>query len=102
MENVRLSKTVQSVVMLQQGPSGTYTRSVIYKKPGKGKKGSRASRPFEKAERRFASAQRAYWDDYLSRHDRSNQKRRDGWARDFPVNVAKASRKSYKELNRGR
>jgi hypothetical protein len=55
-------------------------------------------RPFENAERRMAKAQEAYWNTYLSRHNRSNEKRRDGWLRDFIVNVARASRKGEKQM----
>ena len=100
MENLRLSKAVQRVVILRPDASGGLTPTVLYKTSGKKKKIPKALRPYEKAERRYATAQRAYWDEYLKRHQRSNQKNADGWVRDFMTNVAKASRKSDKELNK--
>lgn len=102
MENLRLNKAVRSVVILRPDPSsGSLTPTVLYKTAGKKKKSSKNLRPLEKAERRYASAQRAYWDDYLKRHQRSNQKSGDGWIRDFITNVSKASRKSAKVQNKG-
>jgi len=38
--------------------------------------------------------------DALSRHERSNAERRDGWIRDAPVNLLKNARKSYNEARK--
>src|SRR5438034_6181091 len=62
------------------------------------KKGTRGLRPFEKILRRGASASETMASEYLERHERSNRTRRDGWLRDFPVNVFRAQQKSLKRL----
>ena len=98
MENLRLSKAVRKIIAIRPDASGEHTATVVYETPNKKKKSTRVFRPYEKAERRFARAQVTYWDDYLQRHNRSNEKRRDGWLRDLGTNIAKASRKAQKEL----
>lgn len=62
------------------------------------KKGTRGFRIFERATRRIMKAQRSAADSYLSRHDKSNTKRRDGWIRDLPINVARAGEKVQRAL----
>jgi len=36
--------------------------------------------------------------EYISRHDRSNRKKRDGWLRDYVFNLARANREGMKKL----
>jgi Family of unknown function (DUF6312) len=66
----------------------------------KRKKGSPGLRQVEKLIRRGIKATQTGSDRYLERHQRSNEKRRDGWLRDLALNVAKANRKGVKVLTR--
>ena len=34
---------------------------------------------------------------YLARHNKSNRKRKDGWVRDYALNVLRASRKTRRQ-----
>src|SRR5262249_16702587 len=98
METLRLNKAVRRVVALRPGSSGALTPTVLYERQGKKNKTSPALKPFEKAERGLAKAHIASWDSYLTRHDRSNEKKRDGWARDYVANVSRAAEAGEKQL----
>jgi hypothetical protein len=75
--------------------------TVLYQGPRKKKKQTRALRPFEEVARRLTKAQRDYWVTLADGHTRSNQKKRDGWARESITNLAKASGKGAKQLVKG-
>jgi hypothetical protein len=77
--------------------------SVVYERESeKRKKGTRALRPLEKAIRRRAEADKEAAEDYLKRHNRSNERRKDGWLRDLVVNVVRTSQKSATSGDRDR
>ena len=100
MERLRLGKSVQSVVQLQKDSTGGgYTPVVIYKKVGrKKKKSSQGLRIVERAVRNLANAQQAFASSYLSRHNQSNQKEKDGWIPDLAQNVWRARRTGARKL----
>ena len=103
MEILRFSKAVRRVMMLQPGPLGTLTPTLLYEdqsRKKKKKKQTRVLRPLGRAERQFAKAQRVYWDTMVKRHNRSNEKKRDGWARDIVNNTVRAAEKSSRQLRR--
>ena len=86
----------QIVVVDAQGQS-----RVVYERPGrKRKKGTPGLRDMEKALRRRIEASQAGVEAYLERHERSNEKRRDGWLRDLAVNFVRANQKGAKVLSR--
>jgi uncharacterized protein DUF6312 len=101
MDKLRVSKAVRKVILLRPGSSGALEPTVLYEQQRKKKKQTRALRPLEEVARRLTGAQRAYWDTMAERHDRSNQKKRDGWARDGVTNIVKASKKGSKQLIKG-
>jgi hypothetical protein len=101
MDNLRINKSIRRVIVLRPGASGALEPTVLYEQQRKKKRSTRALRPMEKVARRMTKAQQAYWDSLAAGHDRSNQKRRDGWARDAVSNIAKASRKGSKQLIKG-
>src|SRR5262249_16000075 len=104
MDYLRVGKPVRQVIMLCRGPTGTLEPTVLYEDQGKRKKKkkqTRVLRPLERVARRLTKAQSAYWDTLAERHDRSNQKKRDGWARDGITNVGKAIRKAGNQIRRG-
>jgi hypothetical protein len=101
MDNLRVGKAVRRIIMLREGSSGALEPTVLYEDQRKKKKQTRALWPLEVPARRLTKAQRAYWDTLAERHDRSNEKKRDGWARDGITNIAKASQKSARQLIKG-
>jgi len=64
----------------------------------KRKKIPRNSKFTEKLVRRSARAQRSVFEQYLSRHNRSNRKKRNGWMKDWSKNIARATRKGGKRF----
>ena|SRR5260370_35687056 len=102
MDNLRVGKSVRKITMLRPGSSGALEPTVLYEnRREKKKKQTRALRPLEEVARRLTKAQQTYWDTMAEGHDRSNQKKRDGWARDGATNIAKASQKGAKQLLKG-
>lgn len=101
MEMPRLNKSVRKVVKLQRDEDGKLVPTVIYKGGSKKRKVSSALRPLEKGVRRLAKSQATLTDTYLRRHNRSNEKRKDGWVKDLVSNVSRAGRKGKKSLGKG-
>jgi hypothetical protein len=100
MDTLRMSKAVRKVIKLRPSPSGGVEQTVLYEQQGKKKKQTRVLRPLERVARRLNRARRDYWTTIAEEHDRSNEKKRDGWARDGVKNVLKASRKSSKQIRK--
>ena len=71
---------------------------VYGRKKKKKRKVSKWMKPMERASRRSLEANQRFFDTLLSRQNRSNRKRRDGWIRDMPLNMARAQRKGLKKL----
>jgi hypothetical protein len=97
---IELSAKVRKVTVLTRDAAGQTTPVVVFEQEGrkKRKKQSREVKPIERAVRRVAKAEQRTVNEYLSRHERSNDKRRDGWLRDLGVNVARAGRKGARRL----
>jgi hypothetical protein len=99
MEVPRLGKSVRKVVQLQTDEHGNTVPTVIYKSRAKKRKVSAPLRPLERSLRSMARAQVAFANTYFDKHNRSSQKRRDGWLTDFVSNVADATRNGKKKLH---
>jgi hypothetical protein len=103
MEALRLGSKVRRITMLERdGTTGEMLPVVLFEQKTKKRKVSRAMKPFEQAVRRMVDAQASLGDKYLSRHNRSNRKKRDGWIRDLNLNVVRASEKGLKRLKMNR
>jgi hypothetical protein len=99
MSDLRFSDTVRSVIQLTRTPSGHLAPDVLYERERRGgKKGSTLLKPADRFVRRVVEAQEASASKYLARHVKSNEKRRDGWLSDLPVNLARAGRAGQKAL----
>jgi uncharacterized protein DUF6312 len=94
----RVSGSVRRIIQLQRDENGAYAPITLYRKEARKRKVSGPLRPVEKAVRKIASAQVAFANSYVDRHNRSNEKRRDGWMIDLVPNVAEAGRRSTKKL----
>ena len=83
------------VVSLHTGEAST----IYSKKKGK-KKQSTGLKDLGRAVNRVAKAVRRGADSYVTRHEKSNTKRRDGWLVDFDRNVLRADRSAYTGLRK--
>jgi Family of unknown function (DUF6312) len=99
MRDLRFGDAVQRVIQLTRDESGRTTPVVLFERERDGRrKGTRLLRPFEKAVHQMARSDERRAAKYLARHERSNRKRKDGWVRDFNVNVVRAFRAGEKPL----
>jgi hypothetical protein len=74
------------------------TTSTLFWNKKRGNRVWRPLRPLERAMRRQLEASNTFTTNLLSRHQKSRGKRREGWLRDGPINVLKASRKALRKL----
>jgi hypothetical protein len=102
MDIPRMSPSVRRITILQRASSGEIRPVTIYEGEPAKKKGTQPARFFEKITRRIADAQAKSAQSYLSRHEKSNAKKRDGWVQDLGVNVFRASQKGAKALKLNR
>lgn len=99
MSDLRFSGSVKRVVQLTRTASGEVVPEILYEREGRrGRKGSAFLKPADRLVRRVVEAQEASASKYLARHQKSNDKRRDGWLADLPVNLARAGRAGQKAL----
>lgn len=102
----KLPKSVKRITILKDssskgegdGSSDTSTAVVIKPKRKKKKHSKGLIKIWERLARRSADANQRAADDYVSRHERSNRKRRDGWLRDYSYNWMRAQREGGKKL----
>lgn len=73
--------------------SGRTQRGAIVEDLGDARKQSKPLRPVEKQLRKALRNQLRTLSVYLTLHDRSNRKKKDGWLRDLGANMRKARRK---------
>jgi hypothetical protein len=98
MQIARINKSVRKVIQLQKDSNGNQAPVVLYKKTGGRKKMTANLRPLEKAVRRMMTAESAVLNTYLDKHERSNEKTKDGWLRDMVPNIVEAGEKGRKKL----
>jgi len=99
MESVDLGRLARRVTIVP--PKGTdATPVLVYERKRKKKKGTPLFRGMDKMVRRMMEAERLYAEDYLRRHARSNEKRKDGWIRDSFYNNMRAGRKAMKQMRK--
>lgn len=95
-----MSRFVKRVTIVSTTGTSAGQSQVLYKKKKKKRKVSKWLKPFEKGQRRMLEAMDAYSNNRLSRHNRSNRKRKNGWMRDFVLNEARATNKGYKKISK--
>jgi hypothetical protein len=102
MQISRINKSVKSVIHLQKDSAGKPAPVVLYKRSGDRKKMSSGLRPLEKAVRRLVTAESAALNTYLDKHERSNQKSKNGWLKDMVPNMVDAGKEGKKKLRLNR
>jgi len=99
MAAMRFGPNVLSVVRLERDKAGQLTPIVLHEmKTKKIKKSKGPLGILDRTIRRVASAEAAFANSYLDRHQQSNQDEKDGWVKDLPINIYRANRKGFKKL----
>jgi len=98
MDMPRLSKSVRRITLLTRDAAGNWSPVVIFKRGRKKKKSSALLRPVERVAQAAAKAADSATSTYLRRHKKANRKRRDGWVRDLPINLARAAGKGARKI----
>ena len=96
------TSSIRKVILLKTDEAGAVTPVVLFRAARKKAKSTRLLRPLEKLARHAATAESTFASAYLSRHDRSNAKKKDGWIRDIVPNLAKAAKRGAMESPLGR
>lgn len=96
--NLRIPESVRSIVVLEPDASGRMVSATVYEVERKKKKTSPILRPLEKSIRQFTKGGEIAASNYLDRHLRSREKKRDGWLRDMGYNLYKANEKGLKKM----
>lgn len=85
---------IKRVTVIKRDAHGHIVSRDAFEGERKTKKQSRSLRPMERELRKILEFQSDVIENYLGRHQRSNEKRRNGWLRDMPRNMMRAVRKS--------
>jgi len=96
MNTLNVSKSIKRITVLNTDPSGFTSTTLIHGRRRRKKKQSKQLRRLEKLMRKAAKGRRAGADEYLKRHKRANERKKNGWARKLPRNLMKAQKKSLK------
>jgi hypothetical protein len=97
-DTIKISRRspIKSIRVLDRQPGGELRTSAVYERPRR--RTSKQYRGIEKFVRRMAEASRDASEVYLERHNRSNEKKKDGWLKKFKTNSQKARKKGWKRL----
>jgi hypothetical protein len=91
-------KGLKSAVIITDGGANGATKTVIYKEGRRKRKVSKPWRKIEKAVRRLTKAQGAASQEYLDRHERANERKKNGWIKKLGTNVQKSVKRGLKKL----
>jgi len=85
---------IKRVTVLKRDDTGRIVSREAFEGDRHGKRSSRNLRPMERGIRKLVDFQTRVLDEYMARHERSNEKKRDGWLKDMPKNVFRAVKKA--------
>lgn len=85
---------IKRVTIIKRDGRGRIVSHESYGGESRGRRQSRHMRPAEKSVRAFMEFQGRVVNNYLSRHDRSNEKHRNGWLSDMSRNLFRAVKQS--------
>jgi hypothetical protein len=92
--------SARRVTLVTRDSSGKTTSEIRYQRARRDKRGTVGVRSVDDFVRRLTRADMVMDQSYLSRHDRSNKDRSDGWLLDLETNILNAARKGLRELER--
>jgi|SRR6516164_10619280 len=96
--DLRFSEAVKEVIILQRDERGRRVKKTLYRQGKKRKRGSFPLDSLGRAVRKIVAGGEAAAQSYLSRHEESSRRRPDGWVRDMPYNVFKATRRGLRKV----
>jgi hypothetical protein len=91
-------KGLKSAFVLSDNGVDSPTKTVIYKEEKRKRRVSKRWRKLEKTVRRLTKAQGAASREYLERHERSNERKKNGWIKKLGTNVQKSVKRGLKKL----
>jgi hypothetical protein len=94
--------TAERITLVTRDANGKASTRILYRRARRKRKGTPGLRSLDDFVRRVARAEVAMEQGYLSRHDRSNRERADGWLLDLETNLVNAARRGLREFDRGR
>ena len=94
--DLRFGKGVRKVISITSTEKGKTVATTLYKKSSSKKTGTLSEA--EKVARAAGASVSAFGEEYIAKHDESSRKKRDGWLRDMPYNVYRATRKASQKL----
>lgn len=93
------SKLIKSAVIVRFAPDGSVKREALAgATPTRKRRGSKRLRGVEKWIRKLSRATNETSRVYMSGHEASNQKKKNGWFKDLGKNMRKANRRGMKVL----
>ncbi len=91
-------KGLKSAFIISDGGANGPTKTVLYKEERRKRKVSKPWRKIEKVVRRLTKAQGAASQEYLERHERANERKKNGWIKKMGTNVQKSLKRGLKKL----
>lgn len=101
MEPIKIDSVVKSITFLKAKGDGRYDAERLTE-AGRRKKQSRALKPLERLVRKLVRSELAAGKTYIERHEVSNRRKSNGWAKDMGKNLKKAMRAAKKSSKRPR
>ena len=95
-----MDKLVKRVTLVQRGSAGTETTRIYKSSEKKKRKVSAMVAPRGKAARKLSKANVGLGQEMVSRTDKANRRKRDGWLFDGPIIVAKSGRAAYNQARK--
>jgi hypothetical protein len=97
---LKLDRSVQRVTLVKTDAAGATSTTLLYENTRRRKSQSALLRPMERFTRRAMRAMAAGVQTYITLHEQSNRKKRNGWGRDLLKNTRKAQRRVWRTLTR--
>lgn len=91
-------KGLKSALVISDDGTNGPTTTVLYEKERRKRKVSKRWRKIEKVVRRMTRAQGVASQEYLDRHERANERKKNGWMKKLGTNVRKSVRRGLKKL----
>jgi hypothetical protein len=98
--DVRITKGVESIVVIKRADGGRETTRTVYRRKKRRKRGTEPLDSLGRVVRKIVEGGRAAAEKYLDEHDESNRGKKDGWVRDMPYNVYRATSRGLRKVRR--
>jgi hypothetical protein len=98
--DVRVTKGVESITIIKREEGGGETTRTVYRRKSRRKRGTEPLDSLGHVVRKIVEGGRLAAEKYLGEHDESNRKKRDGWVRDLPYNVYRATSRGLRKVRR--